>query len=328
MITELLTLPAPNRLDFASKAEYEAAWRDWRRTGIGGSDAGKIAGVTPKTYGSVLGVQWDKLGYSDSQSPGIQMRRGNALEPLIGELWQERYEEEFADSQVLVRHPDYPFMIGSIDWTRKNGRLVEGKTINADVARRYGLGPDGDSDSLMPWWEIQASHYMACYGTDLVTFAVFILGSDDFRCYDLYRDEEVIRSLIELLGPWWEKHVLAQVPVRDYASSDADLIARRYRGETGDQLVIESNHLLQSALAYDSLGETISELNRQVKEAKELRDAEKAAVLDAMGDSTILNLPMGYQVNRKVIRKKQYTVKATSYPQIDVQSNLFRRSIT
>ncbi len=325
MIAELLTPPAPNRLDFAGKGDYEAAWRDWRRTGIGASDAAKVVGVAPKSYGSQLALQWSKLGYDTQDAPNVAMRRGNALEPLILELWEERFEETLAQQQLAIRHPDYPFMIATLDGVRQNGKLVEAKSMNGEVARHYKLGPDGDVYSLPPFWTVQGQHQMACYGTDLVTFAVLI--DDDFRCYDVYRDEQVIQSLIEVLGTWWGKYILQQLPIREYAASDADLISRRYRGETGDQLTIESNHLLQSALAYDSLGETISELNRQVKEAKELRDAEKAAILDAMGDSTVLTLPMGYEVIRKIIRRKQYTVKATSYPQIDVQSNLFHRSI-
>ncbi len=326
MIAELLTPPAPNRLDYANKGDYEAAWRDWRRTGIGASDSAKVAGVAPKSYGSQIALQWSKLGLDTPDAPNVAMRRGNALEPLILELWEERFEETLAQQQLAIRHPDYPFMIATLDGVRQNGKLVEAKSMNGEIARYYKLGPDGDVQSLPIFWATQGQHQMACYGTDLVTFAVLV--DDDFRCYDLYRDERVIQSLIEVEAAWWDKYVLQQLPIREYAASDADLIGRRFRGETGDHRDwSQANELLRSALAYETLTETISGLSKQLREAELERKAEKAEILDAMGDATSATLPMGYTITREVKKRGGYPVKPTSWVQIDVQSNLFQRSI-
>ena len=214
-LTELLTPAAPVRSEYQDDNSFHAAWLDWRRTGIGGSDSGIIAGVAPRSYGSRLKIQWEKLGWSNPEPPSVAMRRGHALESLIGELFQEEYKEELGESQVLARHPDYPFMISSIDWARKQRGIVEAKSINSESAKRYGLGPTGDVQSLMMWWQTQGQHNMAVYGVDMCVFAVLV--DDESRFYELERDQKVIDNLIEIYAEFWDEHILQQKPVREFS---------------------------------------------------------------------------------------------------------------
>lgn len=321
MLTELLTPAPPIRSDYPDDKSYHQGWLDWRRTGIGASEAAKVARVAPKSYGSLLKLQWDKLGMSEHEPPNISMRRGTILEPLICQLFEERYDETFAGEQVLIRHPEYPFMLASLDRVRSNGRLVEAKSMLGHVASYYGLGQDGDAESLPMHFRVQGMHQMACYGTDLVTFAILV--DDDFRCYDLERDDDAIASLIEVEATFWDRHILQQIPVKDYAASDADMIGKRYREETGEHCnwTDSVGDMLHAAMAYESLTDVISGLEKQKTEAENDRKAIKAQILEALGNATSASLPMGYEITRKIINRRGHSVKPSSYPQISVRKS-------
>lgn len=92
-------------------AEDEAGWREWRRSGIGGSDAPVIMGVSP--WMTPLNLWRLKLGMTPESGINDAMRRGIAMEPLA----RERYE---AHTGVVVQpacivHPEHDWLHGSLD---------------------------------------------------------------------------------------------------------------------------------------------------------------------------------------------------------------------
>ena len=92
-----------------------AEFHDRRRKGVGGSDVGKIMGVS--AFGSALDVYCEKLGLVDQKPDNFPMRMGRKMEPIIrGEYMTQNASEnsplmEFCNSemeeQMIVTKGDY-----------------------------------------------------------------------------------------------------------------------------------------------------------------------------------------------------------------------------
>ena len=69
----------------------EEEWLEWRRRGIGGSDAAAILGVSPFATGRDL--YYDKLkivSYEDPESNWVQKKMGHLLEDLVAEIFHRK----------------------------------------------------------------------------------------------------------------------------------------------------------------------------------------------------------------------------------------------
>ena len=79
-----------------------------RKTAIGASEAAAILGLSPYE------TQWDvflrKTGQAPEFSDSVYTRAGDALEPLIGQLYEERAKERigdlYPDAVVVDEHVD------------------------------------------------------------------------------------------------------------------------------------------------------------------------------------------------------------------------------
>ena len=66
----------------------EEEWLEYRRRGIGGSDAAAILGVSP--FATARDLYYDKLkvvSYEDGESNWVQKKVGHLLEDLVAEIF-------------------------------------------------------------------------------------------------------------------------------------------------------------------------------------------------------------------------------------------------
>lgn len=154
-------------------------WHEQRRTGIGGSDAAAIMGLSPWT--KPMDVWLAKLGLAEPDTPSLRMFIGERLEPLIAEMFTARTGVAVERYPDLIRDPSRPWMIGHVDY-----RPLEIKT---SMSRR-GWGDDGsvvtegDPSAIPLHYLIQVQHYLIITGWPKMHVAVLI-GHDDFRTYEV-----------------------------------------------------------------------------------------------------------------------------------------------
>lgn len=86
--------------------------------------------------------------------------------------------------------------------------VLEIKTAGTWSANRFG---EEGSDHVPDEYIAQVQHYLAVTGYTWARLAVLI-GGVDFRIFNIARDEELIRSLIEVERKFWFDHVVADVP--------------------------------------------------------------------------------------------------------------------
>lgn len=242
-----------------------ADWLAQRRTGIGGSDAAAVLGLSK--WRTPLSVWLDKTGQSDGSDETPAMRWGTLLEPVIRQEYAERTGRTVT-VPGLIRHARHDHMIANVDGVSGDGRIVEIKTTRtAD-----GWGEPG-SDEVPEDYLIQVQHYMAVLALPVADIAVLVGGSD-FRIYTVAADAELQDMIVSTEREFWQ---MVRDRVAPPAVSYADVQAMYGRSARTDSSICADAALID--VIADLRDATAA---RKAMEADE--EALKAAVMAAMGE--------------------------------------------
>ncbi len=291
-------------------------WLEQRRSGIGGSDAAAILGVSK--WKSPLDVWLEKTGRAEETKESEAMYWGTVLEEPVARKYMEVTGRKIERCNDILVHPDKPFVIASVDRLvcpdgkkrpRVKGKIItdrglEVKTANAFVASDWG---ESGTDEVPEYYLPQPMHYMAVTGCRSWDVAVLIGGSD-FRIYHIERDDELIRLMLEAEEQFWHDHVLKDVPPPVDPEIDHKAVDMLY-GFSGDEIVLP-----------DEAVEIKARLD-QISRDKKALDAEyktlRTRLKDLIGDAEIALLPDGSggyrrkQAVRKYKAREAYEVTFT-----------------
>lgn len=252
-----------------SKIEDRAAWLEARRTGIGGSDAAAVLGLSK--WQTPLSVWLDKTGQAEGVEENEPMRWGSLLEPVIRQEYAQRTGREIV-MPGLLRHPKHDWMLATPDGVSRDNRLIEIKTArSAD-----GWGEPG-SDQVPEDYLIQVQHYMAVTALPVADIAVLIGGSD-FRIYTVDADAELHDMLMSAEDAFW-RTVIDRTPPEPISYADAmAMYGKRVRK---DSAVVASEEVLT---ALDEL----KSIRAAIKKEEAEEEARKAVIIKAMGEHDTL----------------------------------------
>lgn len=249
------------------------AWLAERRTGIGGSDLGAIAGVDP--YRTAADVWDEKMGYAPDLEPTPPMLRGIHLEPLAAELYAEHTGRQMR-RQPMRRHSEQPWLIGNCDrqlFDSGDGRGTGVLEIKCPGLRAFA---NVKHHGLPETYVIQLQHYLGVFGYSWGSFALFNAERWELIHFDVEADLELIGRLHEIGHDFWHEHVLAQrrpdiepPALPEVPKVEGELITRE------DSEWIEAVAMLREA---KELSET----------AKELEEAAKGRIQGLMGDAAVV----------------------------------------
>lgn len=249
-----------------------------RGTGIGGSDAAGVSGLSEWSFLTPLSVYLSKVGEKppEDESAKPWLEWGNLLEPVIADKFAQVTGKRVIRRNLMFRHKQHPHMIGHIDrWITGERAVLEIKTANAFTAGKWG--EDG-SDEVPVQYLLQCMHYMIVTGAVKAYLAVLI-GNSDFRIYNIPYRQSVADNLIQLEHDFWHNHVLAGVPPEPINLDDAKL---RWRKDDGSE--IEAAPAVLAAL------EQLQEFKRDKKTLEQEIDALKLQVQMHMKNATTLTL--------------------------------------
>ena len=91
-------------------------WLEYRRKGIGGSDAAAVLGISPFRTGRDL--YYDKLNIvtADDAENWVQLEVGTLLEPLVAKIFAHKTGYKIYRRPFMFRHPQYPWMLADLDY--------------------------------------------------------------------------------------------------------------------------------------------------------------------------------------------------------------------
>ena len=203
-------------------------WLALRRTGIGGSDAGAIMGVSP--YKGAFSVWADKQGKLPPIEDNEAMRQGRDLEDYVARRFAEASGLRVRHEYSMLRSVEHPCMLADIDRRIIGERAgLECKTSRDITMARYRNG-----EYPMEYY-CQCLHYLAVTGWDCWYLAVLVYGTD-LLIYKICRDEVLddIEALIKAEEAFWDNHMVLDVPpAPDALDSTAAALGSVYPHEDG-----------------------------------------------------------------------------------------------
>ena len=259
-------------------------WLRVRSGGIGGSDIGAIAGVNP--WDTPLSVYLRKVGELPEKEETEAMYWGTVLEEVVAQEYARRHPEvRVRRINAVLQHPEVPYFLGNIDREiRRKGdppAILECKTTSAWQGGRWR---DDVPDHVM----CQVQWYLGITGYPTAVVAVLI-GGNEYREFEIGRDDEIIGYLHEIGRRFWEEHVIPRVPPAPEAT-DLDTVEAMHPISNGQTIDLPPDALTILA-EYDAAKEAEAA-------ARQRREEAEARLKAMLGD-----YESGYAGDRLVIWK-------------------------
>lgn len=244
-----------------------------RRSGIGGSDAGAVLGLSP--YRTPVDVYLEKIGQAQpDMADNDATYWGNVLEETIAAEYSRRTGNKVMRRPQQFTSSDHDFMLANIDrWVVGKKRVLECKTAGQYMSDQWG--PSG-TDQVPDSYLAQVTHYMVVMGVEVADLAVLI-GGRDFRMYTIGLDRELADIVIEREHDFWFNHVKQGIPPEPTTLHD---LTELYPADDGQQIVASAD--IETKVA------TLKTLKAQGKEIEKLIDDYSLEVKKAIGGGSVL----------------------------------------
>ena len=283
-------------------------WLALRRTGIGGSDAGAIMGVSP--YKGAFSVWADKQGKLPPIEDNEAMRQGRDLEDYVARRFSEASGLKVRHEYGMLRSVEHPCMLADIDRRIIGERAgLECKTSRDITMARYRNG-----EYPMEYY-CQCLHYLAVTGWDCWYLAVLVYGTD-LLIYKICRDEVMddIEALIKAEEAFWDNHMVLDVPpAPDALDSTAAALGSVYPHEDGTTVCADQD-ADQALTDLAALKAQKRALDRQITERENQIKA-------AMGEAEMIS---GTSVSATWRSSERTTISKTkllkAYPNINMDA--------
>lgn len=242
---------------------------------LGGSDAAAILGISP--WRTPLQVYLDKVEPRSLELDHNKARifaRGKRMEPYVVDLLAAEEGLTIVGRGNRYRDPELPFLAAEIDAETHDGRNVEIKTVSPFKAFEWG---EEQTDSIPVHYTAQAMHGLMVTGRAVCIFGVLI-GGDDFRVYQVERDEETIAAMRQREIEFWQ---LVQDRTPPDTRTTADVLAMFAR-DTGR--IVEADADVAAAIA------RMQGIKEQIKALETEAAPLYTAVHRFMGDAAVLQV--------------------------------------
>lgn len=237
-------------------------WLDLRRTGIGGSDAAGIVGLS--AWATPYTVYMDKLGLLPEKEDTEAMRQGRDLEEYVAKRFTESTGKKVRRCNYMIRNPRYPFALADIDFriVSENAGLECKTTSTLDVKQFHGV-------EFPEKYYAQCVHYLAVTGADRWYLAVLVLGRG-FFVYILERDDVEIAALMEAEEQFWQRVLELDPPVVSGHDADTEAVGAVWADSSEEAAdLFDMEHLFRELKSLDeALAITQGLKNKAVNEIK------------------------------------------------------------
>lgn len=237
-------------------------WLDYRKLGIGGSDASVVCGVS--RYKSPVELWMEKTDQLHAQEAGEAAYWGTQLEAMVRTEFTKRTGIGVEHKGVLLQSEEHPFMLANLDGTCEHPDygtcIFEAKTASAYKASEW--------DNAIPdEYQLQIQHYMAVTGYKAAYIAVLI-GGNTFRWKLVERDEALISMLIELEVAFWNHVQTNTPPAMDGSNASAKFLSERFPDSVPKSQIVLPDAAADLIKQYDIACELLEAVTEQKQTAE------------------------------------------------------------
>ena len=239
-------------------------WLEYRKQGIGGSDASVVCGIN--RYKSPVELWMEKTGQLPHQEAGEAAYWGTQLEPFVRAEFTKRTGIEVSRRNELLQSEEHPFMLANLDGICEvpdvGPCIFEAKTASA-----YKVGEW--EDTIPDEYALQLAHYMAVTGYAGAYIAVLI-GGNTFKWKFIERDEELISMLIQLETDFWNHVQDGTPPPLDGSDASAKFLAERFPNSRPKSHIILPETADELLAQYDEACEELEAVTERKQKAENL----------------------------------------------------------
>lgn len=193
---------------------HALAWHERRRSVIGGSETPVLVMGNDYPFDTSPHDIWEsKVSKSQKRDePNAAMKRGTIMEPIIANLYAEKYPGlDVLEEPAHLVHPEHACIGGNIDrW------LVDRHTGERGVLEikcpgiRTFMKCKREGPQL--YYQIQLQHYLEVTGASYGAFAIFNPDLWELLTFDMERDKEWGRIIVDTDTAFWRDYVLTNTP--------------------------------------------------------------------------------------------------------------------
>lgn len=259
----------------------EEDWLNWRRKGIGGSDAAAVMGFSP--FCTKRDLYYDKCGIrpvlDEEESNWVAKEVGHRLEDLVAEIFSKKTGLKVYPIRRMFQHPLYPFMVADVDYFIEfpdgSTGILECKTTNYNCQSKWA------NDSVPVNYEYQGRHYMSVMNLEKVYFAcLYGNNENEFIIRYMERDLDIEEDLIAEEEDFWQQYVQKRIepPYTEKADLVLESIRKHYGPADKEEKAVKLSrkHLAAIKKYLDYKGKK----SAAEKEAKRLEEEMKQSYLE------------------------------------------------
>lgn len=229
-------------------------WLELRRSGVGGSDIGAIAGFN--RYTTPYRVWLEKTGQApEVRDPELDRKAyiGSRAEAFIASLFAE--ETGLGVHRIgMLRRRDLPWMLVNLDrqvtGCPDGPCILEIKNRSQYRASEWDAGVPDDTE-CQAHWGIGVTDYSHGH-------AAVLIGGNEFRHYRIERDEDILNGLIAIGSKFWDMVTTRTAPPIGPTQADAELLAALFADAVPDlEVAVDAGEaqrwMAQRAAAKDAI---------------------------------------------------------------------------
>ena len=264
----------PAKILVSTEGMPYADWLEYRKQGIGGSDASVVYGIS--RYKSSVELWMEKTNQIQAQEAGEAAYWGTQLEPFVRAEFTKRTGIEVCHKSELLQSEEHPFMLANLDGICEvpdvGTCVFEAKTASAYKAGEW-------EDTIPDEYQLQIQHYMAVTGYAGAYIAVLI-GGNTFKWKFVERDEELISMLIELESAFWNHVQDCTPPPLDGSDASAKFLANRFHDSKPKSQITLPDTAVTLLNQYDEACEQLAIVTERKQKAENL-------LKEMMGDNEV-----------------------------------------
>ncbi len=196
-------------------------WLEYRRKGIGGSDAAVVCGLNK--YSSKIELWADKTGRLPEKEDNEAMRIGRDLEDYVASRFCEATGKKVRRHNAMYAHDDYDYILANVD------RDIVGENAGLECKTTSVFAKsDFENGEIPAYYYCQCCHYMNVMGYDRMYLAVLVMGKA-FYWFEIERSEADCKALLDAEIAFWNDHIAPDVrPDPDGSESAAKTLDAIY----------------------------------------------------------------------------------------------------
>ena len=239
-------------------------WLEYRKRGIGGSDASVVCGIS--RYKSPVELWMEKTNQIPMQEAGEAAYWGTLLESVVRDEFTKRTGIEVRQVKQLLQSEEHTFMLANLD----------GVCVHPDYGTCIFEAKTASSFKMNEWenaipdeYQIQIQHYMAVTGYRAAYIAVLI-GGNTFRWKLIERDEEMISMLIAFETVFWDHVQNMTPPPMDGSDASAQFLSACFPNSVNNSRIELPAFAEELLSRYDEACEELEVATERKQEAENI----------------------------------------------------------